>query len=153
MRTKGWIILGGSVAVGVGLYYLITRSNRLKNTGPSYVAKVPTGGSGATPMPASSGNQAYTNQANVVLRQSPLTDNAFLGLFGGNNAAQPPSLPAGTWVGTIINTVADQNGDINPSTSAVYNWYQLTVAPTITSVIIVAPSSAYYVREDFVNIR
>jgi hypothetical protein len=149
MKTKHLIWIGIGTAAVIGAVWLINRKGTLFFTGASGAAPTPT--QAIVPgQQVGNGNQAYTTQANVIVRSSPQTSDGFL-IFGGNVNLTIPN--AGTWLGTVIAIVPDANGDVNPITTKIYNWYQVTLSQTQATNFSVPAGSIEYVREDFVTVK
>ena len=150
MKVKTILISAAVVGTGVALYFLVMRKNTLTNTGASYV--LPPAGSAGSPV-STSGNptQAYTSAANVVLRTSACTNDPTLWVFGGNVGLTIPN--AATWVGTILGTFPDTNGDVNPITGVPYNWYEISLSSTLAANFSSTAGSNLYIREDFCTLK
>lgn len=152
MTTKQWLIIGAGAAALTGLYFLVTRKNTLSNTGASdtpVVTNLP--GGGQTIQQPANGNQAYTNQANVIVRSSPEIDNPTLGIFGGN--VNDTIEVSGTWLGTVVATLPDSNGDTNPANGQVYQWFQVVLSATLQKSFSLPAGTIEYVRQDMVTIK
>lgn len=153
-RNK-WII-GGVIVGGIAIVALVMRRKTLANTGPSYIPTGPTSPTPTQPNPTTGitnpptgpvGKNAYVGQPGLIVRSSPELNDAWFGLFGGNNLGAINGV--GTWLGVVKSTATDMDKAKNKSTGQPYIWYELTINPAL----LLLPGNKYYVREDYTNLK